>query len=156
MPVQAAVIFGVHHAYLATSHEPHPIGCASGPSRACCALDDDSRVDSPATRRTALVGRERESQHIDGLVRAPQQRTVAGAEPAQPVAARVTETATPVVVERVKSAQLAVTIDLEAGLLDAARSTAINPRIAQPASDFPALVVGVVIRPQVHVDPEGD
>ena len=44
-------------------------------------------VDAHAACGAALVGGERESQHVDCLVIAPQQRAFAGAQPAQPVLA---------------------------------------------------------------------
>src|SRR5260370_42027126 len=76
--------------------------------------------------------------------------------PAQPVAAGVAETARPVVVERVVTAHLAIDVDLEAGLLDAAAGAAIDPRIALAARNLPAFIVGVVVGSQVEINGEGD
>src|SRR5260221_7281653 len=77
-------------------------------------------------------------------------------QPAQPVTARVAETARPVVIERMVTAHLAVGVDLEAGLLNATAGAAIDPRISRAAGYLPAFVVGVVIGSQVHVHREGD
>src|SRR6516225_6946710 len=77
-------------------------------------------------------------------------------QPAQPVAARVAETARPVVIKRVVTAHHAVGVNLEAGLLDAAAGAAVDPRVSLTACYLPALVIGVVIRSQVHVHREGD
>src|SRR5262249_56547031 len=113
-------------------------------------------VHADASRRAARVGGEREPQHVDRLVAAPQQRAVAGAQPAQPVAARVAEAAGPVVVERVVAAHLTVGVDLETGLLDAAAGAAVDPGEPLAAGYLPALVVGVVVGPQVHVHRDRD
>src|SRR5215472_7522759 len=109
-------------------------------------------VDAHAASGAARVRGEREPQHVDRLMAAPQQRTFARAQPAQPVLARVAEAACPVVVKRVVAAHLAVGVDLKAGLLYAASSAAVDPGEPALAGDLPALVVGVVVRPQVHVD----
>src|SRR6516162_9663772 len=77
-------------------------------------------------------------------------------QPAQPVAARVAETARPVVIERVVTAHHAVGVDLQARLLDAAAGAAIEPRISLTACYLPAFVISVVIRSQVHFHREGD
>src|SRR5260370_36817503 len=77
-------------------------------------------------------------------------------QPAQPVTARVAETARPVVIERVVSAHLAVGVDLEAGLLDATAGAAINPRKSRAAGYLPALAVGGVIGSAAHAHRRGD
>src|SRR5580704_7809827 len=119
-------------------------------------LLDRGGVDSGSARRAAGVGGEREAQHVDGLAGAPQQRTIAGAEPTQPVPSRLAEAAGPVVVERVVGAHLSVGVDLEAGLLDAAAGASIHARVPLTARDFPPFVVRVVIGTEVHIDREGD
>ena len=58
------------------------------PTRAPRSSGDGRRVDPDAARRAAGVGGQREAQHVDGLLAAPQQRALAGAQPAQPVPAR--------------------------------------------------------------------
>src|SRR5262249_25391959 len=83
-------------------------------------------------------------------------RAIARSQPTQPVPARVTEAARPVIVERVVAAHLAIDVDLQAGLLNAAAGTPVHPREAPAAGDLPSLVVGVVIRPEVHVRRDGD
>src|SRR6185437_703766 len=77
-------------------------------------------------------------------------------QPAQPVAARVAKAAGPVVIERVVTAQHAVGVDLETGLLDAAAGAPVDPRISFAARYLPAFVIGVVIGSQVHVHCQGD
>src|SRR5579859_1302338 len=109
------------------------------------ALGELGWVDADTAGRAARVGGEREPQDVDRLGAAPPQRTFAGAQPPQPVPARVTEAARPVVVERVVAAHLAIGVDLEAGLLDAAAGAPVDPGEAAPAGHLPALVVGVVV-----------
>src|SRR6202034_2881122 len=93
---------------------------------------------------------------IDALLATPHQGTGAGPQPAQPVAARVPETAAPIVVQGMVRTHLAVGVHLEAGLLDAAPGAAVDPGVAAVSGDLPPLVVGVVVRPEVHVGGEGD
>src|ERR1700733_7743118 len=106
---------------------------------ACRVLCEQRGVHADAALRAALVRGEREPQHVDGFLAAPQQRAVAGVQPAQPVAARVAKAAAPVVVERVVAAHLAIGVDLKAGLLDPAAGAPVDPREPLAAGDLPAL-----------------
>ncbi len=68
----------------------------------------------------------------------------------------IAEAARPVVVECVIRAHLAVGVDLETRLLNAAARATVDARVAPRAGDLPALVVRVVVGTQVHLRRERD
>src|SRR3984885_9029839 len=77
----------------------------AGYSSSLSGLPELTGVHAGPAGRAARVGRQGEPQHVDGFLAAPEQRPVAGAQPAQPVAAGVAEAARPVVVRRGGGAQ---------------------------------------------------
>src|SRR5215472_11314224 len=149
MPVQAAVELRIHHTYIATRHEQTLSGWHPK-------LGDLARVDADPALLAAGVGSQREAQHVDCLIAAPEQRAVSGLQPSQPMPARFTEAARPVIVQGVVPAHLPVRINLEAWLQDPTARAAVHSGESLGPGDFPALVIGVVVRAQVHVGCEAD